>query len=126
MGKVIRIVRVPDWSETLQFELSLPKGAEIFKAGGVFAGVVDSDGTPVPTDSLFMLVREDELETEVRRFQAAFLTSGLDDLTSEVPALPGTAYRYISDISNGFMLFEALDPLLKDALPETDVPIVRI
>ena len=126
MGKVIRVVRLPDRDETMAFELSLPRGADIFKVAGVFAGVVDNEGQPIPCDGLFLLVDANEPEIEIRRFQVACLTSGLDDLTSEVPVLPGSIYRFISDIQGGFMLFESLD--LQTAVPATigDIPVIHI
>lgn len=126
MGRVVRVVRLPELPETMAFELSLPSGAEILKAGGVFAGVVDAQGNPVPSAALFLLVDPDQSETEVRRFQAAELTSGLDDLTSEAPALPGSLYRYIADIRDGVMLFELLDASAEIQAPASDVPIIHI
>ncbi len=126
MGKVIRIVRLPGWGENMGFALTLPKGTEVFKVGGAFAGLVDTEGNPIPTDVLYLLVAPGETETEVRRFHVGSLTSGLDDLTSDVPALPGTFNRYISDLREGYMLFELLDPPADATLADTGVPVIQI
>src|SRR5947209_2325530 len=109
MATVIRAVRLPELAAPAEFELLLPKGADLFKAGGVFAGLVDADGNPVPAQALFLLAEAGPVETETRRFVAVELASGLDDLSSPVPELPGSLYRYIADLPNGLMLFESLD-----------------
>ena len=126
MSRVIRTVRIPEHGEDIEFELHLPRGAQVLKAGGVFAGVVDAVGHAVPSPALFLLVDPLETEMEPRRFQVASLTSGLDDLTSDVPALPGSAYRYISDLPDGLMLFELLDSLVALSVESLGVNIIHI
>lgn len=126
MSRVIRTVRLPEHGEDIEFELHLPRGAQVLKAGGVFAGIVDAGGHPIPSPALFLLVDPQEAETEPRRFQVAILTSGLDDLTSEVPTLPGSAYRYISDLPDGLLLFELLDSPAAPSVETMGVNVIQI
>ena len=126
MSRVIRAVRIPEHREDIEFELHLPRGAQLLKACGVFAGMVDADGQPVLSPALFLLADPHEIETEPRRFQTASLTSGLDDLTSEVPFLSGAAHRYISDMPDGLMLFELLDEAPEITVDSLGVHVVRI
>ncbi|HLJ57402.1 MAG TPA: hypothetical protein VKT77_20355 [Chthonomonadaceae bacterium] len=127
MPTVIRAVRLPEVAGPAEFELSLPKGADIIKAGGVFAGLVDAEGNPVPAHALFLLTQAGPVETEVRRFVAVELASGLDDLSSPVPELPGSLYRYIADMPNGLLLLEALDaPPAEPPSAIADVNVVHI
>ena len=109
MGKVIRVVRIPVWDETMSFELALPRGAEIFKVDAVFTGAVNREGRPIEFDAVFLLADAQVREVETRRFQVGYLASGIDDLTSETAVLPGSAYRFISTIQGARMLFEVLD-----------------
>ncbi len=106
MGKVIRVVRLPVADEHRCFELLLPRGAQIFKVDNVFTGSVDSDGEPIPVDGLCMLVDEGEDAVEMRRFEIAYLSSGIGDFNSTTDVLPGSSYRFISNIHGQGMLFE--------------------
>jgi hypothetical protein len=120
MAKVIRVVRLPLWDEELRFDLWLPKGADIFKVDDVFAGLVDASGRVAPSDGIFLLATLGEAEVEKRRFQVAFLASGLDDLTSAAPFMPGSSFRFIANLRDGYMLFELLDPPEAPALPQRE------
>jgi hypothetical protein len=117
MPKVIRVVRMPGWDESMAFELTLPRGAFVFKVDDVFTGAVDVEGKPIGFDGIFMLVTAGESATETRRFLVASLASGIDDLTSETVTLPATVYRFIGNLRAGYMLFEDLDPAAADAAP---------
>ena len=114
MGKVIRVVRLPVWDESMTFEIALPRGAEIFKVDAVFTGAVNREGRPVEEDAIFMLAGTDERELENRRFQVAYLASGIDDLASDTAVLPGKSFRFISTIQGARMLFEVVDDGLED------------